>query len=122
MSALATPSAASSLRHASASALVMSSLKRACTMPMRSPLPSSSTSAPLFACCIRRPAVGLGGSLLVVLGDVAGDLEAVARRHAGHATRRAQEIPLVHAAFAQDLRADAVAAQIHAAALGCLRR
>src|SRR5690349_19760628 len=105
MSALATPSAASSSRQALASASVMSSLKRACTMPMRNPLPSSSTSLPLFACCISQPALRWSCSLFV-FGDVAGDLEPEAGGHAGHAARRSHEIHAVHAALAKDLRAD----------------
>src|SRR5574337_1009798 len=108
-----TPSLCSSARQAAARVLVMLSLKRACTMPMCSLLPSSFSPVPCSA-----PNISID-SLRLLLGDVARDLQAVAH-HAGHAPRLAHELHAYHAHLAQDLRADAVGAQIHAAALGRL--
>ena len=45
-------------------------------------------------------------------GQEAGDFQAVAG-HAGHATRVAQQLHAAHAHLAQDLRANAVGAQVH---------
>ncbi len=53
--------------------------------------------------------------------EITGDFKPVAG-HAGHAPRRAHELHFVYATFAQNLRAHAVGAQVHAATLGCLRR
>ena len=47
-----TPNSSSSRMQATAKALVMPSLKRACTMPMCKPKPSSSCSIPLSAPCM----------------------------------------------------------------------
>src|SRR6185369_2680416 len=113
----ATPSAASSARQACASASVMLWLKRACTMPMYRPLPSRFAALPFSAPNI---ALVLSGCLFVGR-DVTGNLQAIPR-HAGHAARIAQEVHAMHAAFAQDLGAHAVGAQVQPPALGGMRR
>ena len=113
MSLSATPSAASSARQAVASASVMSALKRACTMPIRKPIPSSGVSAPLFAFSMS------------VFGDVAGDLQAVARRHARHATRvgidhRVPAVVIVHGSDGVDSRGSLYAADLNDAGIATL--
>src|SRR5215208_6233887 len=112
----ATPRAASSPRQPSARALVMLSLKRACTMPMYSPLPSSLAALPFSAPNI---ALVLSWSFLS-RGDVTGDLQAIPC-HTGHAARIAHEVHAVHSAFAQDLRAHSISAQVQPAAFGRVR-
>ena len=64
---------------------------------------------------------GLPHKMLVVActGNKACNLQAVAC-HAGHAARFAQQHHAVHADLTQYLRANAVGAQVHAAALGGL--
>src|SRR5512133_784883 len=103
-----TPSASNSILQAWARALVMGSLKRACTMPMRNFLPfkrlSLAASAPWFA-----------SSIWSLLCNIANNFQTVAG-HAGHAARVAHELHFVHAAFTQNLGTNAVAAQVHAAA------
>src|SRR5450830_388974 len=75
-------------------------------MPMRNFLPfrrlSLAASVPWFASSI-------------CFSKITNNLQTIAG-HAGHAARVAHELHFVHAAFAQNLGANAVAAQIHAAA------
>src|SRR3954452_669423 len=108
MSSAATPRASSSSRQALARVSVTPWLKRACTMPMARSLPSRRSALPLSA-----PNMDFLFLLSVRPGRVARDLQAVAG-HAGQAPRRAHEVHLLHAAFAQDLHAHAVGAQVHA--------
>src|SRR6185295_11364922 len=101
-----TPSLASSSMQARAMRSVTSTLKRAWTTAMRSPRPSSRSASPRSA--LRMAGAARGQS---VVGDEAGHLEAVAEQ-ARHAARTAEQLHAADAEVAQDLRADAVRAQV----------
>src|SRR6187455_850457 len=108
MSPGATPSAISSALQAPAIASVSSMLKRAWTMPMRRSPPSRRAGSPRSA--LRMDDRRRRDDRLV--GQVAGHLEAVAEQ-ARHAARAAEQLHPADAEIAQDLRADAVGAQVH---------
>src|SRR5690606_39255193 len=103
MSSTSTPSAMSSARQASRSALHTGSLNRAWTMPIRRPSPSRSdwnTSISM---------------LFLLLGRAGFETDhfEIETRHARDLARRRQQAHQADPLILEDLRADAVSAKIH---------